>query len=81
MPGNAPGATPAMTALLAVWVSPEASRTPVALPPAVVISATSAPVKILPPAATSIFSSARIMVSAPPLPSTMPKLWLAIDSR
>ena len=81
LPGSAPGATPAITAFAAVWVSPEASRTPVALPPEVVISATSALVKILPPAATSIFSSARIMVSAPPLPSTMPKLWLAIDSR
>ncbi len=68
-----------MTALLAVCVSPEASRTPVALPAETVISATSAPVTMLPPAAATMPASARIMVSAPPLPSTMPKLWLAID--
>ncbi|OWK19503.1 hypothetical protein AJ88_42520 [Mesorhizobium amorphae CCBAU 01583] len=73
LPVSALGATLAMTVLLAIWKSPEASRTPVALPPATVISATSAPVAILPPAAVTMPDSARIMVSAPPLPSTMPK--------
>ena len=78
---SAPGDTPAITARAAVIFRPSASSTPVARPPEWMIRATGAAHSTVPPRAVMAATSARMTVSAPPLPSTIPKLWFAMPSR
>ncbi len=72
---RARGATPAITARRAATLLPSASSTPVAQPPSCRMRATGALHSTVPPRASIAATSARITVSAPPLPSTMPKDW------